>query len=95
MKSNARQPIEEDMNPGPIYLSLYQAATYQIRVAGRLPEDWAEQFGEMVTEVERLENGAILTSLTAPVADQAGLHGLLAHIRDLGLPLVSVVVIEV
>jgi hypothetical protein len=30
------------------------------------------------------------TTITGPVADQAALHGLLAKIRDLGLPLLSV-----
>ncbi len=30
------------------------------------------------------------TTITGPVADQAALHGLLAKIRDLGLPLISV-----
>ena len=30
------------------------------------------------------------TVLTGPVADQAALHGLLAKVRDLGVPLVSV-----
>jgi hypothetical protein len=77
------------MNPSPTILSLYETATYRIRVAGRLPEHWPQQFGEMEVTVERLENGAILTVLIAPVADQAGLHGLLAQFRDLGLPLVS------
>jgi len=78
------------MNPLASVLSLYDPATYRIQVAGRLPEDWAHQFGEMDGCVERLDNGAILTSFNAPVADQAGLHGLLTQIRDLGLPLVSV-----
>jgi len=30
------------------------------------------------------------TTITGPVTDQAALHGLLAKIRDLGLPLLSV-----
>ena len=77
------------MNPGPTILSLYEPATYRVRVAGRLPEHWPQQFGEMEISVERLENGAVLTVLIAPVADQAGLHGLLAQFRDLGLPLIS------
>lgn len=77
------------MNPSPTILSLYETATYRIRVAGRLPEHWPQQFGEMEITVDRLENGAILTVMVASVADQAGLHGLLAHFRDLGLPLVS------
>ena len=77
------------MNPNPSILSLYEPATYRIRVAGRLPEHWPHQLGEMEVTVERLENGAVLTVLNAPVADQAGLYGLLAQFRDLGLPLVS------
>jgi len=77
------------MNPNPTILSLYQPATYRIQVAGRLPELWRQQFGEMEISVEHLENGAILTVLIAPVADQAGLHGLLSQFRDLGLPLIS------
>ena len=77
------------MNPTPSILSLYQPATYRVRVAGRLPEHWLQQSDEMEVSVERLENGAVLTVLIAPVADQAGLHGLLTQFRDLGLPLVS------
>ena len=34
------------------------------------------------------------TSLTGAVADQAELHGLLAKIRDLGVTLISVTVVE-
>jgi hypothetical protein len=30
------------------------------------------------------------TTITGPVADQAALHGLLAKVRDLGLPLLAV-----
>ena len=30
------------------------------------------------------------TTVTGPVADQAALHGLLAKVRDLGLPLLAV-----
>ncbi len=77
------------MNPTPSILSVYEPATYRIRVAGRLPENWAQQFGEMEIKIERLDNGAVLTALVAPVADQAGLHGLLSQFRDLGLPLLS------
>jgi hypothetical protein len=38
------------------------------------------------------ENGD--TRLTGPVADQAALHGLLRKVRDVGMPLLSVVWFE-
>jgi hypothetical protein len=34
------------------------------------------------------------TLLTGPVVDQAALHGLLKKVRDLGLPLVSVIKVD-
>ncbi len=34
------------------------------------------------------------TLLTGPVEDQAALHGLLRKVRDLGMPLISVVRVE-
>ena len=39
-----------------------------------------------------LENGETL--IAGPIQDQAALHGVLARIRDLGLPLVSVVRVD-
>lgn len=59
---------------------------YQIRLKGHLGRQWAEWFEGMTITLE--ENGETL--LTGPVADQAALHGLLKKVRDLGLPLVSV-----
>ena len=59
---------------------------YEIRVAGHLPPQWMDWFeGLTIT----LENGDTL--LSGPVADQAALHGLLKKVRDLGMPLVSVI----
>lgn len=63
---------------------------YQIRLKGHLDSQWTDWFeGLTVT----LENGDTL--LSGPVADQAALHGLLKKVRDLGMPLVSVVQIQV
>ncbi len=60
--------------------------TYVIKVQGCLGDDWAEWFGGL--EVTTDDQG--YTVLTGPIADQAALYGLLAKLRDLGLPLVSV-----
>ena len=42
--------------------------------------------------IDNQPNGEAL--LSGPVADQAALHGLLIKIRDLGLPLLSVLRVE-
>ena len=63
---------------------------YRLRVAGHLDPHWAAWFGGL--ELTHHDDGT--TSLTAAVCDQAALHGLLAKIRDLGVALVSVAVID-
>lgn len=58
----------------------------EIRVKGRIDEHWSDWFDELaITYTDRDE-----TMLTGPIADQAALYGLIARLRDLGLPLVSV-----
>jgi hypothetical protein len=63
---------------------------YQIRVKGHLGHQWTDWFGGLTITLE--ENGD--TCLTGSVADQAALHGLLRRVRDLGMPLVSVIRVE-
>ena len=66
-----------------------QPMIYQIRIKGHLDSQWTDWFeGLTIT----LENGDTL--LTGPVVDQAALHGLLKKVRDLGMPLVSVVQVQ-
>lgn len=59
---------------------------YQIRVEGHLGPQWTDWFGGLTIAPADDE-----TLVTGPVADQAALHGLLRTVRDLGMPLVSVV----
>lgn len=64
-----------------------QPTVYQIRIQCHLSDQWAKWFeGFAMTLVD---NGDTL--LTGLVVDQAALHGLLKRVRDLGMPLVSVV----
>jgi hypothetical protein len=65
-------------------------ATYQVRVGGHLDHHWSPWFGDLTLTHD--EDGT--TSITGAVADQAELHGLLTKIRDLGVPLISVGVID-
>ncbi len=60
---------------------------YEIRVQGQLDGRWPEWFDGMT--IMHMENGD--TALFGTLADQAALHGVLAKVRDLGLPLLSVV----
>jgi len=59
---------------------------YQIRVKGHLGGRWSEWFDGL--EIDNLKNGEAL--LSGEIVDQAALHGVLAKVRDLGLPLVAV-----
>ncbi len=63
---------------------------YQIRIRGHLSPEWADWFEGLA--VTLAEDGDTL--LTGPVVDQAGLHGLLKKVRDLGMPLLSVNCVE-
>lgn len=63
-----------------------QPAIYQIRVKGHLGNQWADWFSSLTISLEA--NGDML--LTGPLADQAALYGLLKHLRDTGLTLVSI-----
>jgi len=63
---------------------------YQIRIRGRLDQQWADWFDGMAITSE--EDGDTL--LTGPAEDQAALLGLIRRVRDLGIPLVSVQPVE-
>ena len=64
-----------------------QPMIYQIRLQGHLGRQWTAWFEGLTLTLE--DNGDTL--LTGPVVDQAALHGLLRKVRDLGMPLLSVV----
>jgi hypothetical protein len=63
-----------------------EARTYEIRLKGHLDDKWADWFDGLT--ITRADNGETL--LRGLVVDQAALHGLLRQVRDLGLPLLSV-----
>lgn len=67
-----------------------QPLVYQIRLKGHLGSHWSDWFGGLTITLE--DNGETL--LTGPVVDQAALHGVLRKVRDLGMPLLSVVCVN-
>jgi len=64
-----------------------EPTVYQIRVKSHLGSDWTDWFEGLT--ITREDNGDTL--LTGPVVDQAALYGLLRKVRDLGVPLLSLI----
>jgi hypothetical protein len=67
-----------------------EAGCYEIRLRGHLDARWAGWFDGLALTQD--SDGSSI--IRGPVVDQAALHGLLQKVRDIGLPLVSVVRIE-
>jgi hypothetical protein len=59
---------------------------YEIRLQGRLDQRWSAWLDGLTLAHD--PDGT--TVLHGHVVDQAALHGLLARLRDIGLPLISV-----
>lgn len=60
---------------------------YEIRLAGQIDGHWTAWFGGL--SVRPVDDGT--TVIAGSFADQAALHGVLRQVRDLGVPLISVV----
>src|SRR5215218_4575518 len=60
---------------------------YEIRLKGHLRPRWTSWFDDLTVTTQ--DDGT--TVLRGTVVDQAALHGLLHKVRDIGLPLLSVV----
>jgi len=67
-----------------------QPMVYQIKIKGHLSRQRMDWFEGLTINLEEDGN----TILTGTVIDQAGLHGILKKIRDLGMPLLSLNSVE-
>ena len=63
---------------------------YEIRIKGRLDKTWADWFDGLT--IRHKDKGETL--LTGSLPDQAALHGVLNRLRDLGVQLISVNLID-
>jgi hypothetical protein len=63
---------------------------YRLRVDGHLDDHWSGWFGGLTLT----RDGDGTTILSGAVADQAALHGLLGKVRDLGVTLISVEIVD-
>jgi len=66
-------------------------ALYRICVRGNLESKWSAWFDGLSISPQANDE----TVFIGMVADQAALHGLLARVRDLGLPLMEVKRLEI
>jgi hypothetical protein len=58
---------------------------YEIRLEGHLDRQWSQWFDGLAIHHETHDE----TILIGPIADQAALHGILAKIRDIGIPILA------
>lgn len=65
-------------------------AIYRIHLQGRIDGRWTDWLDGL--EIRPQDDGTTL--LTGEIVDQAALHGVLARIRDLGIPLISITRID-
>jgi hypothetical protein len=74
-------------------LTLDGPATYRIQVPGELDARWSDWATEMTLTVESGGDGPPVTTLTGTV-DQAALQSVLRRLYSLGLPLISVTLVD-
>ena len=65
-------------------------ATYRIRVAGGLGDEWSERAHDMTVSVHRREPEGSFSELTGELADEAALMGVLDALYTHGARLLSV-----
>jgi hypothetical protein len=76
---------EHTRSPDPV-----QPMICHIRSEGHLDPRWSNWYEGLAITLQ--DNGQTL--LSGPVVDQAALHGVLRKVRDLGIPLLSVVCVK-
>ena len=74
-------------------LTLDRLATYQIKVPGTINMSHVDWNSAMVISEEKEGDGPPVTTMTGDF-DQAALHGLLRRLYYLGLPLISVFLVD-
>lgn len=81
------------MSPSKAKLTLYGDAEYEIRVDGFLDEHYADWTQEVTIVPSDLSDACPVTTILC-TTDQAGLFGILRRLYSLGLPLISVSLVD-
>jgi hypothetical protein len=64
---------------------------YKIKIKGALDQSWSNWLGNAEIASELQADGSAISTLTVDTADQATLFGILDRIRDLHIPLITVI----
>ena len=88
MPTGPRVDILHLMN-AQIFLRLDQPALYRLRLQGRISAKWSDWLQNSNVEFEDMQ-----TIVMGEVRDQAALFGLLSFVRNLGVVLISVELIQ-
>ena len=75
-------------------LNMDRAATYQIKVEGKLDQNWSDWFSGLTITVADESEGRAITTMTGAV-DQSALRGILTKIWDVNLTLISIARLDV
>lgn len=75
-------------------LTLDQQVPYEIRVPGELDVNWSDWAASVTSRFEHTDSDLPITTLTG-IFDQAALQGFLRRLYSLGLPLISVILVDV
>jgi hypothetical protein len=75
-------------------ISIAQPASYKIEVQGALDPSWGDMVGKLRFEHRCNQDGVTITTLTGRVPDQAALAGVLSLAYMLGMPLLSVLLLD-
>ena len=75
-------------------LTIDKPATYCIRVAGYLDENWSARMGGLTIRATKQNAEVTVTTLSGRIIDQAALFGILKTLYDMRLPLLSVECLE-
>jgi hypothetical protein len=69
-------------------------ARYRLRLQGTRPGGWGDWLEHLEVAIQGTGPEAV-TLLTGDVRDQSALFGLLGSVRDLGIPLILVELVEI
>jgi hypothetical protein len=75
-------------------LKQVRPSIYQIKVQGKLNEQWSDWLANMTISHNPANKDAHTTTLTGPVVDQTALRGIVNKLWDLNLILLSIKQLE-